>query len=73
MNQRGAVFKKGSETVTKITLLREGIFSIPPFYLARKSTPILVAMKMPDAKAAVDKEWDKLKNLLAWEETKGER
>ena len=25
MNQRGAVFKKGSETVTKITLLREGV------------------------------------------------
>ena len=33
--------------------------------LLRSSIPILIAMKIP-AKAAVDKEWDKLNNLPAW-------
>ena len=47
--------------------------SIPPYNLVRKSTPILKAITLPDAKATVDKEWDKLKNLLAWQESKGER
>ena len=28
------------------------------------------AMKIPDAKAAVDKEWEKLENLLSWQMTK---
>ena len=31
---------------------------------------MLQAMKIPDAKAAVDKEWDKLKNLPAWQESR---
>ena len=28
---------------------------------------MLQAMKIPDAKAAVDKEWEKLEKLLAWQ------
>ena len=28
------------------------------------------AMKIPDARAAVDKEWDKLKNKPTWQESK---
>ena len=35
-----------------------------------KTTIVPQAMKIPDATAAVDKEWDKLKNLPAWRESK---
>ena len=35
----------------------------------RKFVPAPQAMKIPDAKAAVDKEWDKLEKLLAWQMT----
>ena len=35
-----------------------------------KPIPMRQAMKIPDAKAAVDKEWDKLKKLPAWPESK---
>ena len=34
--------------------------------LARKFTPMPQAMKIPAAKAAVDKEWEKLGNISAW-------
>ena len=35
-----------------------------------KPIPIRQAMKIPDAKAAVDKEWGKLEKLQAWQVTK---
>ena len=38
--------------------------------LARKFVPILQATEIPDAKAAVDKEWEKLEKLQAWHMTK---
>ena len=31
---------------------------------------MLQAMKWPDAKAAMEKEWDKLEKILAWQLTK---
>ena len=34
--------------------------------LVHKPIPMHQAMETPDAKAAVDKEWEKLKNLQAW-------
>ena len=37
----------------------------------RKPIPIHQAMKILDAKAAVDKKWDKLKNLPVWRESHG--
>ena len=54
-------------------IAERGYNSIPPCNLVRKSLPIPQAMKMPDAKAAVAKGRDKLKNLRAWQESKGER
>ena len=41
------------------------------YNLMRKPIPIHQAMKILDAKAAVDKKWDKLKNLPAWRESQG--
>ena len=38
--------------------------------LAHKFTPMPRAMKIPDAKAPVDKEWKKLEQLSAWQVTK---
>ena len=35
--------------------------------LVHKSVSIQEGMKIPDAKAAVDKEWNKLKNIPAWD------
>ena len=36
-----------------------------------KFIPMLQAMKMPDAKEAVEKEWEKLETIQAWQLTKG--
>ena len=38
----------------------------PLWYVAHEPIAAKDAMKIPDAKAAVDKGWDKLKNPLAW-------
>ena len=34
--------------------------------LVRKLFLVLQAVKIPDAKAVVDKEWEKLRNVPAW-------
>ena len=39
-------------------------------YLVHKFIPMLQAMKIPAAKAAVDKEWEKLEKISAWNLTK---
>ena len=44
----------------------EGFNSLSHHNLVHKPVPILQAMKIPDAKAAVDKEWDKFEKLQAW-------
>ena len=36
----------------------------------RKFIPILQPIKVPDAKAAVDKEWEELEKVSAWQLTK---
>ena len=38
--------------------------------LVRKPIPMPQAMTIPDAKAAVDKEWNKLTNFPAWQDSK---
>ena len=40
------------------------------YILVRKFIPMPEAMKIPDAKAAVEKEWEKLKKIPAWQLTK---
>ena len=52
----------------KITLLAR-VQLLRHFNLVQKPFPKRQAIHNSDAKAAVDKEWGKLKNLQAWEET----
>ena len=49
----------------KTTLPEEG-HSLQHNNLVHKLTPMPQAMKIPEAKAAVDKEWEKLEKISAW-------
>ena len=44
----------------------EGFTSMTHYNLVHKFIPMPQAMKIPDAKAAVDKEWEKLETIPAW-------
>ena len=44
--------------------------SMSHFNLVHKPTPMPQGMKIPDAKAAVDKEWKKLEIIPAWDSRK---
>ena len=48
----------------------KGMNSLSHYYLVHKFIPVPQAMKIPDAKAAVDKEWEKLKKIPACPLTK---
>ena len=50
------------------TRMRE--ISLQHFYLVHKFIPMPQAMNIPAAKAAVDKEWEKLEKISAWNPTK---
>ena len=43
------------------------------YNLVRKVIPMPQAMKIPDAKAAVDSEWKKLETIPAWDLEKGQK
>ena len=45
----------------------EGFTSMTHYNLAHKFIPMPQAMTIPDAKAAVDKEWKKLETIPAWD------
>ena len=48
----------------------KGDNSVQHYNLVHKFIPMPQAMKIPAAKAAVDKEWEKLKKIPAWDKTK---
>ena len=48
----------------------KGINSLHHYNIVHKFIPMPKAMKIPDAKAAVDKEWAKLEKIPAWQLTK---
>ena len=48
----------------------KGDNSLQHYYLVHKFMPMSQAMKIPAAKAAVDKEWEKLDKISAWNLTK---
>ena len=48
----------------------KGENSLQHYNLVHKFTPMPQAMKIPTAKAAVDKEWEKLEKISAWNLTK---
>ena len=45
----------------------KGQNSVLHYNLVHKFIPMPHAMKIPEAKAAVDKEWEKLETLPAWQ------
>ena len=51
-------------------IARRGDNSLQHYNLVHKFILMLQAMKIPAAKAAVDKEWEKLENISAWNLTK---
>ena len=48
----------------------KGFNSLSHDNLVRKPIHVLQARKIQDAKAAFDNEWDKLKNISSWQESK---
>ena len=48
----------------------KGFISMSQYNLVHKFIPMPRAMKIPDAKAAVDKEWTKLETITAWDSEK---
>ena len=66
-NLRGSVWNRLYQNVMKITSKRKET-SKGHHNLAHKPTPMPQAMEIPDAKAAVDKEWKKLQSSSpAWQ------
>ena len=51
-------------------IARKGENSLQHYNLVHKFSPMPQAMKIPAAKAAVDKEWEKLEKISAWNLTK---
>ena len=49
---------------------RNGENSLQHYNLVHNFNPMRQAMKIPAVKAAVDKEWETLKNISAWNLTK---
>ena len=56
--------------ITKIIFAGKGENSLQHYNLVHKFIPMPQAMKIPAAKAAVDKEWEKLEKISAWNLTK---
>ena len=50
----------------------KGYTSMTYYHLVHKFVPMPQAMKIPDAKAAADKEWKKLETIPAWQVEKVE-
>ena len=51
-------------------LAEKGLNSISHYNLVHKFVRMPQAIQMPDAKAAVDKEWEKLEKMPAWQPDK---
>ena len=62
--------KKYRKDIMKITSLQKGMNSLSHENLVHKFIPMLQALKLPDAKAAVENEWEKLEKIPAWQLTK---
>ena len=69
-NLRKSVWKELCKRNHEDHIAGKGFNSLNHQYLAHKFNPMPQAMKIPDAKAAVDKEWEKLEKIQAWQLTK---
>ena len=69
-NLRESVRKELYTKIMKITLQGKGINSLSDYNLVHQFIPMPKAMKIPDAKAAVEKEWATIEKIPAWQLTK---
>ena len=69
VNPQECVWKNLYQKYHKDHIARKGDSSLQHYNLAHKFIPMLQAMKIPAAKAAVDKEWEKLEKIPAWDLT----
>ena len=69
VNPQDCVWKNLYQTIMR-TILQEGDNSLQHYSLVHKFIPMPQAMKIPAAKAAVDKEREKLAKIPAWDLTK---
>ena len=70
MNLRESVWEIRYRIIIKTIFAGPGENSLQHYNLVHKLIPMPQAMKIPAAKAAVDKEWEKLEKISAWNMTK---
>ena len=70
MNPREYVWETPTPHNHEDHIAGKGENSLQHFNLVHKFIPMPQAMKIPAAKAAVDKEWEKLEKISAWNLTK---
>ena len=66
MNVRDCVWEIQYQIIMKTTLQGNGENSLQHYNLVHKFISMPQAMKIPAAKTAVDKEWEKLEKFSAW-------
>ena len=67
------VWKNLYRIIVRTILQERGDNSLQHYNLAHKNILLPQAMKIPAAKAAVDKEWEKLEKISAWNLTKSQK
>ena len=70
MNPQECVWEIRYRIIMKTILQEQGENSLQHYNLVHKFIPMPQAMKIPAEKAAVDKEWEKLEKISAWNLTK---
>ena len=70
MNPQECVWEIRYRIIMKTILQERGENSLQHYNLVHKFIPMPQAMKIPAARAAVDKEWEKLEKISAWNLTK---
>ena len=68
-HESGRMRKKETQQDHQDHIAEKGFNSLSHYYLVHKPSPLLQAVKILDAKAAVDKEWEKLEKLAVWQLT----
>ena len=70
MNPKDCVWENLYQIIMKTILQGKGHNSLQHYNLVHKFIPMPQAIKIPEAKAAVDKEWEILEKISAWNLTK---
>ena len=73
MNPKDCVWENLNQIIMKTILHNKVTIHYSITILVHKFIPMPQAMKIPAAKAAVDKEWEKLEKISAWNLTKVRR